>query len=145
MSGVKQLAKIFLAAGATRVMPSTYKYRSFKRGDDLDPLYDYVANRTGISLNSAHPQGGNAISVTPDKGVVDQSFKVHGLGNVYVCDASVFPSSITVNPQYTVMALAHYAAKEITGVDAPKRDRPPLEARFGDPPTRTPDEPRVTA
>ena len=63
---------------------------------------------------------------------------MRGLDNVYVCDASVFPSSITVNPQYTVMALAHYAAKEITGEDAPKRLRPPLEARFGDPPARVP-------
>jgi choline dehydrogenase-like flavoprotein len=26
-----------------------------------------------------------------------------------VCDASVFPSAITVNPQLTVMALAHRA------------------------------------
>jgi choline dehydrogenase-like flavoprotein len=118
MRGVKQLAEIFLEAGATKVMPSTYRYRSFKRGEDLDPLYDYAENRTGISLYSAHPQGGNAISVTADKGVVDSSFKVHGLENVYVCDASVFPSSITVNPQYTVMALAHYAGFEMTGVES---------------------------
>ena len=117
MRGVKQLAEIFLEAGATKVMPSTYRYRSFKRGEDLDPLYDYVNDRTGISLNSAHPQGGNAISVSADKGVVDSSFKVHGLENVYVCDASVFPSSITVNPQYTVMALASYASFKMTGVE----------------------------
>ncbi|HXD58111.1 MAG TPA: GMC oxidoreductase, partial [Thermoleophilaceae bacterium] len=32
-----------------------------------------------------------------------------------VVDASVFPSSITVNPQLTVMALAAYAADEIAG------------------------------
>jgi choline dehydrogenase-like flavoprotein len=138
MTGVKQLAEIFLAAGATRVMPSTYRYTSFKKGDDLHPLFDYVKNRTGISLNSAHPQGGNAISAFADRGVVDPSFKVHGLANVYVCDASVFPSSITVNPQYTVMALAHYAATEISGEEllwVPD----PREARFGTPPVPTPE------
>jgi choline dehydrogenase-like flavoprotein len=45
--------------------------------------------------------------------VVDEQFRVHGTENLYVCDASVFPSSITVNPQLTVMALADYAAPNI--------------------------------
>ena len=31
-------------------------------GDELEELDRYVTNRTGMSLNSAHPQGGNAIS-----------------------------------------------------------------------------------
>ena len=39
------------------------------------------------------------------KGVVDPDFRVHGYRNLYVCDASVFPTSIGVNPQLTVMAL----------------------------------------
>ena len=47
------------------------------------------------------------------KGVVDEDFKVHDIENLYVCDASVFPAPITVNPQLTVMALAHYAAPRI--------------------------------
>jgi choline dehydrogenase-like flavoprotein len=38
---------------------------------------------------------------------------MHGLENLYVCDASSFPSSVTVNPQLTVMALADYAAAGI--------------------------------
>ena len=64
-----------------------------------------------MTLGTGHPQGGNAVSRDPRKGVVDPSFKVHGFSNLYVCDASVFPSSLTVNPQLTVMGLAHYAAK----------------------------------
>ena len=40
-------------------------------------------------------------------------FRVHGYDDLYVCDASVFPTSLTVNPQLTVMALAHYAAQRI--------------------------------
>jgi choline dehydrogenase-like flavoprotein len=39
----------------------------------------------------------------------------HGTDNVYVCDSSVFPTSIGVEPQLTVMALAHYGAERITG------------------------------
>ena len=39
-----------------------------------------------------------------------RSFRVHGIDNLYVCDASVFPTSTTVNPQMTVMSLAEHAA-----------------------------------
>jgi choline dehydrogenase-like flavoprotein len=45
--------------------------------------------------------------------VVDPELRVHGWENLYVCDASVIPSSLTVNPQLTVMALAQYAAPGI--------------------------------
>jgi len=41
---------------------------------------------------------------------VDPEFRVYGYDNLFVCDASVFPGSIGVNPQLTVMALADYAA-----------------------------------
>jgi choline dehydrogenase-like flavoprotein len=35
------------------------------------------------------------------------------MDNLHVLDASVFPTAITVNPQLTVMALAHYGAEQI--------------------------------
>jgi choline dehydrogenase-like flavoprotein len=53
------------------------------------------------------------MSVNPSAGVVDANFAVHGLDNLFVCDASVFPSSVTVNPMSTIMALADYAAPRI--------------------------------
>jgi choline dehydrogenase-like flavoprotein len=43
------------------------------------------------------------------------------LRNLWLCDASVFPSSVTVNPQLTVMAMAQYAAERILGPAAPVR------------------------
>ena len=57
--------------------------------------------------------GGNAVSQDPKKGVVDERFRVNGFENLYVADASVFPSSVTVNPQLTVMAVADYASSGI--------------------------------
>jgi choline dehydrogenase-like flavoprotein len=45
--------------------------------------------------------------------VVDGNFAVHGFDNLFVCDASVFTSSIRVNPLNTVMAIADYAAPRI--------------------------------
>jgi choline dehydrogenase-like flavoprotein len=127
VNGMKQLGAIYLAAGAKRVMPSTFRYQEFKSDEELDAgLTPFLSDRRGLSINSAHPQGGNAISADPSKGVVDERFCVHGFENLHVCDASVFPTSITVNPQLTVMALAHYAAGRIGG----KRPPDPEDLRF---------------
>jgi choline dehydrogenase-like flavoprotein len=118
VAGLKLLGRIFLAAGATRVMPSTFAQHECRTEADLDRLDDYVTDHGYLSIGTGHPQGGNAISHDPAEGVVDPSFRVHGLDNLFVCDASVFPSATTVNPQLTVMALADYAAPAIAGAAA---------------------------
>ena len=113
VTGLKQLARVYLAGTAEYVMPATYEMHRLGPADDLDVLDQYANGNDGLSLNSAHPQGGNAISRDWRHGVVDENFRVHGTENVYVCDASVFPTSVTVNPQGTVMALADYASRRI--------------------------------
>jgi choline dehydrogenase-like flavoprotein len=113
IEALKLLSRIYLRAEAKRVMPSTFKFHEFTKESDLDQLDDYVKNSKYLSMGSGHPQGGNALSADPGKGVADPSFRVHGFENLFVCDASVFPTATTVNPQLTVMALADYAAPEI--------------------------------
>jgi choline dehydrogenase-like flavoprotein len=113
IKGTKLAARIHFASGALRVMPMTFRSRSYTSVEQVDELDEIVRDNTDIGLHTSHPQGGNAISRDPEKGVVDERFRIHGMENVYVCDASVFPSSVTVNPQLTVMALADYAADRI--------------------------------
>jgi choline dehydrogenase-like flavoprotein len=115
VKALKRVGRIYFAAGAQRVLPATFRYHSFTTPQQLDEGLDrYAHDRTGLFLNSAHPQGGNVLSADETKGVVDpSSFKVYGFDNLHVCDASVFPSSVTVNPQLTVMALAHYASSRL--------------------------------
>ena len=47
-------------------------------------------------------------------------FRVRGMDNLFVCDASVFPSSIRVNPQWTIMSVADYAVRHIGDVTPPQ-------------------------
>jgi choline dehydrogenase-like flavoprotein len=116
------LGRVMFAGGAEVVMATaaSYRYEDFQeavfRGpEDLEKLAKLVKTDRDIILGTGHPQGGNAISRTrgQDRGVVDPEFKVYGVDNLYVCDASVFPSPTTVNPQLTVMSMAHYAASRI--------------------------------
>jgi choline dehydrogenase-like flavoprotein len=89
-------------------MPATFGFLELFPGDDVrHRLRKAVRDASDISINTGHPQGGNAMSASPTKGVVDPSGRVHGWRNLFVADASVFPSATTVNPQLTVMALAH--------------------------------------
>jgi choline dehydrogenase-like flavoprotein len=113
--GLRLAGQIGLRAGAKRVLPATFRMLDIHNEAGLSQIYDEIGDDSDLSVNSAHPQGGNPMSKDALKGVVDPSFRVYGTLNVHVVDASVFPSSITVNPQLTVMALAAYAADEIAG------------------------------
>ena len=108
-----EMGTIMFAAGARRVMANSLSYHEFTHPNQLGELIAVTLDPEELALGTGHPQGGNAISASPGKGVVDPEFRVHGWENLYVCDASVFPSSLTVNPQLTVMALAQYAAPRI--------------------------------
>jgi choline dehydrogenase-like flavoprotein len=115
MEALEKAAEIYLSGGgAVRVMPNTFSYYEYKTTEELkENLRKDVKSSRDISTGTGHPQGGNVMSNDPATGVVDEGFKVFGLENLFVCDASVFPTSLGVNPQVTVMTLAHYAAPMI--------------------------------
>jgi choline dehydrogenase-like flavoprotein len=119
-NGVRLACELGLEAGAERVMPATFRAMNITSRRELSRIDDELGDASDLSVNSVHPQGGNAMSADPVRGVVDPSFRVYGTLGLHVCDASVFPSSITVNPQLTVMALAAYAADEIGGPAPPR-------------------------
>ncbi|MGI8635152.1 MAG: GMC family oxidoreductase [Segetibacter sp.] len=111
LDGLEKAAEIYLSDGAISVMPNTFYYYDYKNVQDLKLNFrKNIKSSVDISTGSGHPQGGNVMSSDAATGVVDQNFKVFGYKNLFVCDASVFPTSLGVNPQITVMSLAHYAA-----------------------------------
>jgi choline dehydrogenase-like flavoprotein len=110
MAGIQLAGEIFLNGGAEAVLPGTFAYRECKSQDQLRDFVQAVRDPNELTFGTGHPMGGNCLSADPEIGVVDPEFRVHGYKNLHVCDASVFPTSLGVNPQLTVMALAHYAA-----------------------------------
>jgi choline dehydrogenase-like flavoprotein len=112
--GLILAGKIFFAGGAETIMPHTFNYYEFKNEKELEQLREIVKKPGDLTLGTGHPQGGNGISKNKSKGVINPEFKVFGYDNLYVCDASVFPSSVGVNPQLTVMALADYSCQFIS-------------------------------
>jgi choline dehydrogenase-like flavoprotein len=49
----------------------------------------------------------------PKRSVVNSRGETHGVRNLVVCDASVFPTSCGANPMLSVMTLARYQGTRI--------------------------------
>ena len=108
VEGLQVAGRIWMKAGAERVMPATFAWREYREPQELSDLPKRILESGDLLMTSAHPQGGNALGA-----VVGAGFKVDGMDNLYLCDASVFPTSVHVNPQLTVMGMAQYAAETI--------------------------------
>ncbi|MBS1983966.1 MAG: GMC family oxidoreductase [Bdellovibrionales bacterium] len=56
--------------------------------------------------STAHILGGCSMADGPDRGVIDARHEVFGHPGLYVCDGSVIPVNLAVNPSLTITALA---------------------------------------
>jgi cholesterol oxidase len=62
---------------------------------------------------TAHILGGAVIGTNPEGGVVDAQQRAFGYRGLYVCDGSVVPSNLGVNPALTILALAERAMAHV--------------------------------
>ena len=115
--GIALLAELYRAAGAERV------FIPVDRAPEGPLPADLVAQ--DLTLMAFHPLGTARADARPDRGVVDPDLKLHGVDGLYVADASAVPSSLGVNPQITIMALATRLAYQLLGKPAPEHEPEP--------------------
>ena len=111
--GAKALARIQLAAGAEAVYSLHEDPVVMRREADVAKLDGAPWAPARVPLFSAHPMGGCAMGRDPARSVVDSRLRMHAMENVFVVDASVFPTGLGVNPQETIFALARWAADHV--------------------------------
>ncbi len=113
--GMAVISKMWFDIGATSVIISHVDIPEIKSISDIPKIKDAVRNNpNGLLVGSAHPQGGNRMGNNKEECVVNSDCKVYGFKNLFVCDASVFPTALGVNPQLSVMALATITANKIS-------------------------------
>ena len=66
-----------------------------------------------IELNFGHPCGTCVMSNDACTGVVDRHCRAHGIGNLFIVDASFMPTSGAINPSLTIAANALRVSAEI--------------------------------
>lgn len=86
---------------------SAKKIARIRFPDNLDQMF------TDSYTYASHPMSSTRISQDPKHGVVNSNCQLHGVENIYVLGASVFPVTNIVNPTFTVCALALRACERI--------------------------------
>jgi len=122
--GISLLADLFWEAGAKRVyLPVDGLAELTDRGQR--PLDGRTLKASELSPMAFHPLGTARADADPSRGVVDGDLSLHGAEGIYVCDASAVPSSLGVNPQITIMALATRLAFSLLGQAPPSQEPEP--------------------
>lgn len=125
--GLVATAKLCYIQGATELLPMMPNFpcfrsnkpahdRSIEDADFADWLSRLQAAHPNVSAGTfgcAHQMGTCRMSTSPTTGVVNEHGKVWGTENLYVADASVFPSASGANPMLTTMAIADHIARGI--------------------------------
>jgi choline dehydrogenase-like flavoprotein len=118
--GVEVLARVFLAAGASRVLVPIHGFGDGEiRGEgDLDALRQHDVAARDFEMSAYHPLGTARMGHSPAKSVVGPDHQTHEVAGLYVVDGASVPTSLGVNPQITIMAMATRAAQKIAAAVA---------------------------
>jgi choline dehydrogenase-like flavoprotein len=111
--GIRELAKMHFAAGALRVMPGVHDVPASIVANELDALDALPTDPRAYALIASHLFGTCRMAKDAKDGVVDLDLAVHGVRGLWVVDASIYPTTLGVNPQHTIMAVAMLAAERI--------------------------------
>ena len=108
--GLETTAKAFFEAGAYEIFLPLHNTPSIKNIEALDNLKICASD---LDLQAFHPLGSCKMGADPKTSVVDPYGRLYGLENIYVADASIFPTSLGVNPMMTIMTAAYRIADKI--------------------------------
>jgi choline dehydrogenase-like flavoprotein len=106
-------SEILLAAGAQRVYPGLPGIDAISAREDLEQLRTRRIKPEHLKLTAFHPMGTARMGADPARAVVNPFGRHHQVDDLWVADASVFPSCVGVNPQMTIMALARRTGEMI--------------------------------
>lgn len=109
---IRRMAEIFFEAGAKECFLPVLGLHAIKP-DDLKKLDLERVHGRNLECSSQHPLGSCRMGTNPMHSSVDPSGRVWGTEGLYVADGSVVPSSLGVNPQLTVMAMALRIARRM--------------------------------
>jgi choline dehydrogenase-like flavoprotein len=123
---------VHFAAGASEVYPQVGRVSVLRPGEQTTLVEQGRFHPGEMRLEGFHPMGTTRMGRDPGTSVVGPSGETHDVPGLYVADASLFPTSLRVNPMITIMAVARRIAAGIAdGVtaDAPPMARARSEAR----------------
>ncbi len=113
LRGVEMLTRVMFAAGAERVHLPLYGLETLHSVADLAELRRRQVRARDFDLSAYHPLGTARMGVDAKSSVVGPDHQCHDVPGLYITDGASVPSSLAVNPQITIMAMATRAAERI--------------------------------
>jgi choline dehydrogenase-like flavoprotein len=114
VSGIARAAEVHFAAGATEVYPNIGSVGVLRPGE-VGKLETARLGPGDLRLEAFHPMG--TARIGPDEDPVGSVCRtdgsVRGTESLWVADASLFPTSVGVNPMMTVIAFSKRVAAGI--------------------------------
>ena len=106
LRAVEILSKVYFSAGAKKVFPSISGLPVIESEKETTKIRDRKVRKGDIEYVSFHPMGTCRMGEDPERSVVGPNLESHDVKNLFICDAGIFPTSLGVNPQMTIMAFA---------------------------------------
>ncbi|MGH2523630.1 MAG: GMC family oxidoreductase, partial [Anaerolineales bacterium] len=117
LRGVAESFRIHAAAGALEIGGPHSGLAPYRAGEDLEAYLRQVealgCAPNLILLFTAHQMGTCRMGGLRSRSVLDPQCQSWDVRNLYLTDASTFPTPSGVNPMITIMAVAHRAAQII--------------------------------
>ncbi|HEX2296615.1 MAG TPA: GMC family oxidoreductase N-terminal domain-containing protein [Actinomycetota bacterium] len=117
--GVVGAARVLEAAGATEVFSQHHSLMSYRPGSPgAHEEWAEKTRRAGyrkakVPFYSYHQMGSCRMGVDPGTSAVDADNESHEVRNLFVCDASAFPTASGVNPMLSIYGIANRAGRRI--------------------------------
>lgn len=123
---VRRMAEIYFEAGARECFSPVLGLGPItpERLKTID--FTKVPGRR-YECTSQHPLGTCRMGTDPKRAVVSPEGRVWDVAGLWVADGSIVPTSLGVNPQITVMAMAHRVAERVADAVSSSRSRRPLD------------------
>lgn len=109
------LCELAFAAGAREVYPPIFGLPPIRSVAEARRLESTPLDARRIECIASHPLGSARMANEPRRGMVSPRGEVFGVSGLYVADGSVLPTSIGVNSQVPIMAMATKIAWGMVG------------------------------
>ncbi len=114
VNSIRTMSEVLLADGANYVyLPTSKRYKLSSMDEVNQALAECKNVPNQFYMTSYHPQGTMRMSTDSSNSVVNKNGESHDLKNLFISDASLFPTSILVNPQLTVYAMASMISEHV--------------------------------
>ncbi|MEQ1439496.1 GMC family oxidoreductase [Fontimonas sp. SYSU GA230001] len=110
---IRKQAQIQFAVGARRLLVAGADALLLESEADLAKIDALPIRAGGLYMAAPHPSGGCIMGRSAKDSVTDSTHRVHGFDNLFVADSSVFPTPVSVDPSFTIMAFSYVAARHI--------------------------------